>query len=102
MVRKKPSEITVLQQLHLYNPSHTQKLFCSTQQDSEQMTKTQQKQYVRELLFQIQNACLWWDKRIGERTRSQASMCIQITEKQGWSPRSRQTCSLAQGTLVFT
>lgn len=25
------------------------------------------------LLFQIQNACLRWDKRMGERTRSQAS-----------------------------
>ena len=46
--------------------------------------------------------CLWWDKRPGERRRSQASLRTRITEKQGWSPRSRRTCSLAQGPLVFT
>lgn len=37
--KKKFSEITVLQQLHLYNPPHTQKLFCSTQREWEQMTR---------------------------------------------------------------
>lgn len=33
---------------------------------------------------------------------AQASVCTQITGKEDWSPRSRRTCSLARGTLLFT
>lgn len=49
--------------------------------------KMQQKQYVFELLFQIQNVHLWWDKRTGERRRSQPSMCITNHEARGLEPK---------------